>query len=229
VQLSDLRELKTYLDLDQGDATEDVKLLFLIEQASAWIEDYLDRPLTYKQRTEYYNGKGTRKLPLRARPVYVGNGLDPVVVIDNGGGCGQIPGSFTGTGLTYGKDFFPLMDGDTPNTSRSGILIRNNAMWPKPAFRVGGLLTPYQDTGFGVIQVTYWAGFTYDNMPSQLRMACHAMVARMRFLFPVGMELGSDSYGEKSINILAERKGYVFGGDLVKGMLNAYKNWTFSV
>ena len=65
---SDLREIKSVMGIDPGDTSVDKSLNFYIEQASAWIEELLNRPgMSYKSRTEYYKGTGTQKILLKSR------------------------------------------------------------------------------------------------------------------------------------------------------------------
>src|SRR6266404_3179211 len=90
--LSDLREVKAYLDIPPGNLSEDVKLSLFIEVASEWLQEVLNRQLTYAQRTEFYNGTGTQKLLLKSRPVFLTPPLQ--VYVDEGGYWGSVTGSF---------------------------------------------------------------------------------------------------------------------------------------
>ena len=111
--ISDLREIKAILDIPEGDQSEDVNLNFLIEQASNWIEEFLGRSLFRKARTEYYNGNGSQKLLLKARPVLTSPTIE--VYVDNSGYFGAASGSFNSstTDLTYGTDFALVIDQET--------------------------------------------------------------------------------------------------------------------
>ena len=83
---TDLRELKSVLQVPAGDLSEDVSLNFIIEQASRWIDELLGiRPIEKKSRTEFYAGTGTQKLLLRARPVFTTPALQ--VYLDEAGWC----------------------------------------------------------------------------------------------------------------------------------------------
>ena len=63
-------------------------------------------------------------------------------------------------------------------------------------------------------------------MPALLRQAVLTLVVRMRYLMPVGMEIGSESYEERNITVVAEKKDYLMG--IVKPMvLPYYRNWSF--
>jgi len=197
--LSDIYEIKTLLEIPLSNTTEDLSLNFLIEMASSWIEEYLNRgDLAFQSRTEYYNGTGTRQLLLRSRPVFT----TPTIQVfkEYNGYYGAVSGSFgTLTELTYGTEF--VLKIDQPNgTSRSGILIKRDGVWPEAPTRSQGLLTPYFGPSYGSIKVIYSAGYTVDMLPTQLRYACGLVVARMRNLFPLGRELASESYEDRQIS-----------------------------
>ena len=222
VLLGDLREVKALLQILPNDTRKDVVLTFLIEMASAWIEELLGRTgfLDQKSRTEYYAGTGTQRLLLRARPVLP----SPTIVVyvdDEGGFYGSKSGSFSsGTTQTYGDDFCLDIDSDD-GTSRSGILVRINSFWPKPAVRQVGYLSPFIGSGFGNIKITYTGGYTVANLPSQLRMACNILVAKLDNLFPLGMVLTSESYEERHIAYYPHKKPLL---DLIKPMLTPFMN-----
>lgn len=222
--ITDLRELKKILEIPDTDTSEDVKLNFLIEQASIWIEEYLNRPLFYRERTEFYRGTGRRKLLLRARPVYT---TPPIrLFLDGGGAYGSTTDAFDPgtTEKIYGEDFALQID-QPDGTSRSGILLRLNGYWPTPGVRSQGMLSPYLGESLGTIKVIYTAGYTIDKLPAKLRLACNTLVARLRHFFPLGLELNSESYEERSISWAGERKDYLLA--LVKPLLHSYKNWKF--
>ena len=224
--LTDLNELKTILELDPQDRTEDKKLLFLIDYAAVLLQDFLGMPngFLYKSRTEYYGGSGTQRMTLRTRPVTASPTI--TVNIDEAGFYGSASGSFASTtALTYGTDFCLDIDQDDSNTSRSGILVRMNDVWPKPSYRQKGYLSPFVGQAFGTIKVVYSAGWTVDGLPANFRLAMNLLVARLRYILPIGMELSSDGYEEKSIGISAEKKDYLLG--LVKPLIFARRNWAF--
>jgi hypothetical protein len=228
--LSDLREIKSILEIDPLDNSEDKKLLFLVEQASALIEGYLDRDLFFKSRTQFYKGTGTQKLLLRNRPVYP-TPQSPYsaiqVTYDPNGLFGAGVGAFanaTTLSYTYGVDYTLQIDQDDGG-SRSGILIRINEYWTRPQVRQAGLLSPFVGDDTGSLQVIYTAGYTVDTLPAAFRAACNLLVARMRYLMPVGMEIGSEGYEERSISLVAERKDYLMS--LVKPLIHQYRNWKF--
>lgn len=224
MQLTDLRELKEVLEIDPLNTTEDTKLLFFIEQATSWIKELLNRHgLEYKSRTEYYRGTGTQKLLLKSRPVFTTPTIQ--VFVDEQGYFGAASGAFgSTTAWTYGVDF-TIQPDQEDGTSRSGILYAINRYWPKPSARQRGLLTPFLSPDLGSIKIIYTAGWTTDNMPAIVRQACNLLVSKMRYIFPLGMELSSESYEDRSISILGERKDYLLGG--IKPMLIPYfRNWT---
>lgn len=220
--LTDLRELKRILEIDPNNTQEDVLLGFLIEQASAWIEELLNRPgLMFKARTEYYAGTGTQKLLLRSRPVFT----TPTIqcFVDEAGYYGTRSGSFASTTeLTWGDDFTLDIDQDD-GTSRSGILIRINNLWPKPHVRQTGLLSPFVGDSFGHIKVIYTAGYTVDSLPATLRLACNILASKLRYFFPLGQELNSDSYEEKGIGIVTSDKEKLLNH--VRPLVLSYRNY----
>jgi len=223
--LTDLTELKAILEIDPNNTTEDVKLNFLITWASAWIEEILNRPgFSYSVRTEYYNGTGTQRITLRGRPVF--QSPTPQVWVDDHGYYGARSGAFDGDNeeLTYGNDFTIAWD-QPDGTSRSAILVRIGNYWDKPTVRSAGLLSPYIGPAFGNVKVTYAAGYTVDTLPVVFRMATNLLVARMRYLLPIGMEIGSESYEERSISVISDSKQYLTG--LIRPMILPYRNWSF--
>lgn len=223
---TDLRELKTALDINPNHTAEDKKLNFFLEQASEWIGEYLGRPgFDYQSRTEYYNGTGTQQLLLRSRPVYTTPTIQ--VYYDSSGFYGSTSGSFnSNNAFTYGVDFCLKID-QADGTSRSGILVRINNLWPKPSARQVGLLSPFISTGFGTIKVVYTAGYTVDTLPASFRLACNLLISKMRYVFPLGVELSAESYEDRSIAVsaLGQQKNYLMS--LLKPFLNNYRNWSF--
>ena len=148
----------------------------------------------------------------------------PQVFVDEGGYYGAASGAFNAgtTALTYGTDFTVQWDQED-GTSRSGIVVRIGDVWPKPSVRQRGYLSPYVWDDTGSVKVVYTAGHTVDTIPAQLRMAAKLLVARLRYLFPLGMELGSESYEERSIGLVAERDNYILS--VVKPMIHSHRNW----
>lgn len=222
VMLTDIRELKSVLEIDQNNTAEDVKLGFMIEWASTLIEDFLDRKLGLTTRTEYHDGTDTPCLRLNCRPVFV-EGLQ--VYVRNAAYYGSVPDAFgPGDLQTYGDSY--ALDIDQPDgTSRSGILVRINGVWPRITARQRGLLAPFRMPNFGSIKVVYDAGYTTDTMPAPVRMACNLLVMKMRNLMPLGMEMGSESYEERHISYAVRNKDYLLS--LVKPILFQYRNWSF--
>lgn len=220
--LTDIRELKTVLEVDQDNPNEDAKLLFMIEWAGDLIEDYLGRKLERKARTEYYDGTDTPRLQLKARPVLV-DGL--AVYRQDGGYYGQASGAFgPETLLTYGSDYVLDIDQDD-GTSRSGLLVRVNGTWPRTWSRSAGLLASYRTPNPGSVKVTYTAGYTIDTMPSPVRLAANLLVMKLRHLMPLGMELGSESYEERHVSYATRNKEYLLS--LIKPILFQYRNWSW--
>jgi hypothetical protein len=222
VLLTDLSELKRVLELDPDDPSEVAKLNFFIEQASDWILEYLNRKdIEKKSRTEYYDGTGTLELNLKARPVFTTTAIRAFV--DEAGYYGQTSGGFASTSeLTYGDDFFLKID-QSDGTSRCGILVRRGRHWPQPNVRTRGLLAPFIGEGYGCVKVIYTGGYTVDTLPAAIRGACNLLVARMRYIYPLGMQIGSESYEERHISLVDKNKNYFMS--LVAPMLFSYRNW----
>jgi len=221
---TDIIEAKKILEIDPDNKQEDIKLNFFIEQGSQWIEEILDRPgFAYATRTEYYGGTGTPNLQLKSRPVRT----DPPIQVweEEDGSFGQISGSFgSGTLLTNGTDYFLRIDQDN-GRSRSGILIRNRDFWRKPVVRERGYLYPYVGKANGNIKVTYSGGYTVDDLPASFRMAMNILLAKMRYFFPLGMEMSSESYEERGISFTPNQKHYLIG--LILPIILPYRNWKF--
>lgn len=221
--LSDIREFKASAGISPENTREDKKILFCLEWASEWIEEHLNRGLALKSRTEYYDGTGAQTIQLKARPVYTTPAI--AVSVDEAGFYGSSSGSFaSNTALTYGTDFCVKIDQEN-NRSRSGLLLRINNVWPRPSVRQKGLLAPFLGRSMGNVKVTYTAGYTVDDMPSQIRLACNILANRIRYILPLGMELGSESYEERHITLVTRQKDYLMG--FVKPFLFNFRNWKF--
>jgi len=213
--------MKSILEIDPNDTSEDVNLNFFNEWASAWFEEWINRPMLKRERTEYYNGTGTQKILLKSRPVY--STPTPVCVVNDRGAFGTLSGSFTGTPLTWGTDFTLFFDNQEDGTCRNGILLRLNTSWPINYVRSAGLLSPYLGPSYGSVKITYTAGYTVDNMPAQLRMSMNLLIAKMRFIFPLGLDLTSDSYEERSISWANQNKTYLLS--LVQPLWQPFRNY----
>ena len=223
--LTDLVELKEYLEIDPRNTKYDRQLLLFAESASAMIEEFLDRSLEKKSRTEFYDGSGTRELILRARPVFTSP--TPRAFWDNGGFFGEGTDGFDSTTeLDYGDDFVVRIDdSDSLGVGQSGILLRQRTVWERPQIRSVGLVSPYKGKGWGNIKVIYTAGYEVDTLPSQIRLACNMLVARLRYVAPTGMEIGYDSYEELSRAWITPAKGYMMS--LVKPLIWNFRNHPF--
>lgn len=232
---SDLREVKGVLEIDSQNNIEDKRLLWWIEQLSGWLEDNIfHRDLSYKIRTEYYSGTGTQALLLKHRPVYpaAAPGFASslpfqalTVNVDDAGYFGSSGGAFSGTDMVYGQDYCLRID-QTDGSSRSAVLIRIENYWNRPSVRQVGLLTPFlSDVGIGNIKVTYTAGYTVNTLPAQVRMALDQLVAATRYLFPLGVFLASESYEDRAISLLNERRDALFAA--AKPLVHSLRNWTF--
>lgn len=235
-----LLQLKSLLNIDPADVQEDKNLLILNSCISDWFTEILNRDIFYKVRTQYYNGTGTQKLVLKNRPVYPTTGPSSLlpftaisVTYDQNGFYGEGQGSFSSTPsnipFTLGSDYLLQLDCDPGNTgtdyaSRSAVLLRINDYWLKPVSRQVGLLSPFVTTDTGSYKVTYSAGYTVDNLPAQIIMAANLVVAKLRYIWPLGMELGGEGYEERSISLMADLRQYCIN-PTIRSMLFTYKNW----
>ncbi len=235
--LTDINELKSLLEIDPADTQEDKNLNFMIEQASNWLEEWMDRPLFYKVRTWVYCGTGTQKLVLKHRPVYPTLPPDIAsslpfstlsVVLDEYAYFGAAQGAFTSSPtaqpLVYGSDYTIAIDQDDGG-SREAILYRIQDTWPKLPIRQWNMLTPSLTKDLGSVRVTSTAGYTVDNLPSIIRWACDTIVEKMRYVHPIGMEIHSDSYAGKGLGFSPAQKDYLMS--LVTPRLLPYRNWNF--
>lgn len=215
-------ELKAELEIPAGDKSEDRKLLFQQERASEWIAEALGRTGRFelKERIEYYDGTDTIYLPLRTRPVYAAPTI--AVRVDRGANWGATSGAFAAdTALVYGDDFALKIDQDD-GTSRSGLLVRLGDVWQRKWFRQGGLLSPFRGPSGGSVRVTCTAGYTADTLPGPLREAAVLLIAKMRHLLPLGVELTSESYEERSISWSPDQKHYLMS--LIRPLIEPYRN-----
>lgn len=224
---TDLIECKKIFEIDPANPAEDGKLLFFIEQASDIIGTFLDRPgIEYKQRTEIYQGTGATTINLKSRPVFPLDNGGIQVFVDEYALFGSASGAFDPgtTMLTYGKDYCLKIDRDDGG-SRSGILYRVGDYWPRRACRQRGLLSPFMGVDTGSVKVVYTGGYTCDTLPAGLRAACNFLVAKMRSIMPTGMEVGSESYQDRSMSFVTSRQDYLLG--LVRPRLIPYRNWSW--
>lgn len=198
--LTSLQEIKSFLEIDSRKTKEDKNLLFFIRYASTLIETWLNRTdqLLFKERTEYYNGTGTFNLALNCWPTYVTP--TPRCWVDQAGFFGQTQDGFQdNTELEYGTDFFLYTQDGV--TSQNGLLIRRNAFWQQDPVREWGFLSPYQGDSLGSIKVVYSGGYKEDTIPDDLRIACNMVVAKLHYIFPLGVFLATESYEDRAISI----------------------------
>lgn len=230
---TDLTELKTIFQIDPNDHTEDFTLSLYSEWTASIFEELLDREIGYATRTWVYPGTGNQKLPLRHRPVYPtapppkasSLPFTPLqVIVDDGANWGAAPGAFSGTPLTYGTDYAIRIDREDGG-SREAILYRLNDYWTRPIDRQTGELSSFVGPDMGSIQVTSTAGFTIDTIPATMRMAANLLIARINYILPLGQQLSSESYIERSIGLSENQRRYLLG--LVRPYAIWWKNWTF--
>lgn len=223
--LTDIRQVKAILEIDQADTSEDLKLSMFIDWVSEWIPLWCNRGddgFAYAQRTQYYDGTGTQKVLLNNRPIDLT--VPTQVYEDMNGFYGNgVPQAFNPqlTQLTYGSDY--VFETKDNVTSRSGILVRINDYWQKPSVRSIGFLTPYIGYAFGSIKIVYTAGYTTNTLPFQIRQAAVQLVSKLRYYFPLGLAVNSDSYEEKSISLAGDGKNYLLNS-IVPAMFN-FRNW----
>lgn len=211
------------LDIPEGDHSEDLKLNFLIAQATNIVEEVLNRPgFSLATRTQYYKGTGTQKLLLRSRPVYT----TPTIQV-----FGHLTGFYgapadaflASTELFYGTDFTLQIDQDDGASSRSGLLLRMNDYWQKPTVRQAGLLSSFVGEGFGNYKITYKGGYTVDDLPESFRWGCNLLIQRMVYLCPIGMGIDHETFQERTISLVEERKDYLMS--LCKPHIYNFRNW----
>lgn len=226
-----LAELKALLDIPQDDLSRDLKLGFINEYAASRIESEIGRPdLTYRQRTQYLAGTGTQYLILKHRPIYT-TPTPPRVWVDMDGAFGANSGAFDSTKeLTYGDvtgdgvgGFCVKVDDDSGTKGKSGLLMKIGGTWEKGSYRTRGLISSFLDKAPGTIKVVYYAGYTSDDLPGELRWAGNIMCARMNNLLPLGIQLGGESYEERSISMVNENIDFLLGGG-VASILARFKN-----
>ena len=209
-------------------------LNFYLEHVSSWIEELLGRPnMAYGQYTEYYSSTLTGSILLKHRPVYAVP--TPLVYISQNGFYGSTPDAFPADTLqVYGENFCLKIDQDDGLRSRCGILLpinngngatQNGGWFNYQRGYSNGLLSPYLSPVPGSIKVVYYGGYKVDDLPGTLRMACNMLVARMRTIMPLGVELTSESYEERSVAYLNDAKDKQISQ--VKAMLWNYRNWSW--
>ena len=239
---SSLLELKSILEIDPADTQEDKNLLLFNSCIGDWFKEILGYDIFYGVRTQYYDGTSTQKLTLRNRPVYpttAPNASLPFTAItinyDQNGFYGEGASAFgsgsnsTNVLLTFGTDYMLKLDMDPTNTgtdyaSRSGVLLRVNDYWLQPIVRQIGLLSPFVSYDTGSYKITYSAGHTTDTLPAQIVMAANMAIARLRYIWPLGVELGGEGYEERSISLMADLRQYCIT-PTVRSMLFTYRNW----
>jgi hypothetical protein len=226
VLYNDLSEVKRLLGIDPLDTQEDTLLWLYIGTATEVIETYLNRPkLTKQARTEYVNGSGTQRLCLRHRPVYSTPTITVAYSQDSLGGS-DTDAFAQSVPIVYGTDFYLEIDDFELGTSSNGILRYARGLWNKPYARTTGYLAPFVTRDTGSYRITYTGGYTVDTLPAAFRQACALLVSRMRYVFPLGLELTSENYEDRSISIQASDKDYMLS--LVKPLLHTYRNWRFN-
>src|ERR1700724_2442686 len=231
---SDIRELKTMLEIPDADTSEDRKLGIINEQVGNWLEEWTNRKFQYGQWTEVYKGTNTQKMPLRRRPVYANQAIanpatqsPPQVYYDSGAYYGSAQGAWTSQDalMTYGVDFCLQLDQSDGITSRCAILNRIGNYWLRPSARAAGLLSPFYTFDTGSYRVTYTAGMTVNQLPAQLRLAADLLVSRLRWIIPTGQEVSNESYEERSVGFITSEKMKLMS--LCAPLLQGHRNWSW--
>lgn len=231
---TDLTEIKGLMQIDPDDHSEDFTLNLYIQWATDILQEVLDRDISYKTRTLVYPGTGNQKLLARHRPIYPTQAPDKAstlpftaleVKVLQGANWGEAPSGFTGVDpLTYGVDYALRVDLDDGG-SREAILYRLNNYWPRPFMRQAGLLSSFVGPDMGSVQVTSTAGYTIDMLPSTLHMAADWLITKLAYLFPLGTQLSSESYIDRSIGLNENQRRWLIGS--LRPMILFHKNWTF--
>jgi len=227
----DLSEIKTILQIDPLNTTLDTQLGLFNEWCASIFEEVLGREVMYANRTWNYPGTGKQTLLLKHRPVYPSTPpakastlpFSPLsVTVTEGWNWGEA--GITGDTLALGTDYAIRIDQDDGG-SREAILYRIGNCWPRPILRQPGELSPFVGADMGSVQVNYTAGWTIDTLPAMMRGAAEMLVARLNNLFPLGQQLSSESYIERSIGLTENQRRYLLG--LVRPLLLFWRNWTF--
>ena len=224
--MTGLREVKRMLGIEPTDLTADMQIGFLIQMASDWIQEAIGRQLEQRSVTEYYVGTGTSQLCLKRRPIRLSP--TPRVWVNTDGYFDSGGDGFPSTDeLTFGTDFALNIDQDDGTSSRSGTLVRIRGVWPRAIVRRAGLLTPSfnANAAMGSIKVTYTGGYTIDNLPSQLRMACDLLVARLLTILPLGVEQSSESWQGRTVSPITDAKSRLMV--LINPLINSFHNWSW--
>lgn len=232
-----LDEIKAVLGIDPVNTQYDLQLGIYNKQAASIFDEFLDRPVSYETRTVIYPGTGNQKLLLKHRPVYPTAAPPKAanlpftaisVTIDDSSGWGFASGAFQQSNgaqpLVLGTDYGIRVDQDDGG-SREAILYNINGPWPKPIYRMNGELSPFVGPDMGSVQVTTTAGWTVDTMPATLRMAADMLIARLRVIFPLAMQVTSESYIERSVGLSENQRRFLLG--LLRPYLIFFRNWKF--
>lgn len=217
--LNDINEMKGQLGIALTNNFENKGINFWIEYASGIIEEYIARgDLSRQERTEYKDGNNQEFLVMDHRPIYSITNIWE----SQSGNFGFTSGSFSDeTLLVSGSDYALKID-QPDGSSRCGMIVKINNRWLSKPTRFRGYLSTSLQPNRGSIKVVYDAGYTIDNLPSPFRVACVLLVAKIRHILPFGLEIGSESYEERSISFLAPQKGFLMS--LVAPLLVGYKN-----
>ncbi len=207
LQVTTLPALKTFLQIPDGDKSEDKALLQLIARCDQTVKTWL-RVTSWQPATDdisFYNGNNTQVIRLRQKPV-----VSITNVWEDPNACaGQGPNDFgTGTLLTAGVNYY--LPWDMPNgqnASWTGRLVKLNSVW-EPQWRYySGLLTPTIAQSNGTIKVEYVYGWP-DGIPLDITQAAENMIAAFRAGAQYGKSLSSFSFKGFSPNFSQSAQGF---------------------
>lgn len=219
---TDLRELKSMLEIDPEDRSEDVRLNHWIRLGCEVLESYLGWSPFRMERTEYPKPSGKLSLVLDARPVYISPA--PRIWVDESANFGLGTNDFAATTeLTFGVDF--TLDMKDAVKSTSGILYGRNRLWNKKGVRVAGLLSPYIEEARGTIKVVYTGGFAVEDLPGEMVTAAVMAISKIRFMMPLGLPVQGDSFMGRSISLSPTQRNDVIGH--VKPLIFKWRNRRF--
>ena len=217
--LTTLNSVKNHLGIGSSEVTEDALLNQLIAQVDVLLKGRLGQHVETQTVTEYYRGNGTDAFALRQIPVQSITGL----WLDATGHFGDGPDAFAaGTQLTLGTDYDLVRD-RPDGSSRSGLVVRLNGIWPGRRARTRGLLATRLSAGLGNIKVTYVCG--YATVPKDLELAANLVIGHVRQLRKHGAMVRSEAVEDYAYT-LALPDGY--DGSLfpagVRAILARYRN-----
>lgn len=198
----DIDRIRGYLGRVNGIApADDAELTDLVAMADSKVQECLGWKINQDTRTEYYpllpnptrsyspeemvyeggrayyfTQSGGLALPLRSLPVR----SITSVTIDYAGYFGQVSGSFAGSPLTAGTDYY--LPVERAGFSREGLLMRRNMPWPSEA---------------GSIKVVYVSGFTAAELAGEFSNFASAIMKTVADYWNRYQQLKAGQYGKE--------------------------------